>query len=281
MSTISYSGFTTGQMRLSNRTYFTEPNGLERIEDNYILQNSFLKAFQALAVLGTQNATIMGYCSDINETTYGTMTIERVDYSNIGGNLTSARVTYVGLHSTQTPRPLIYIDPILDLQYCFNAWTVSVEFITYLGDSGSVAEIDAVTKKFSGTNGINLGYINGYKIPNSTQPPTSISSQAFFSIPTLNVGWLSCSRTHMYGKQDSNVAPCETNEVYGTLGYYGMCVSSFNIIRFGLYAQINITWQDSAYYFIPFTVYNCDGDSTVQQFCRQGLNFNLPELGNQ
>ncbi|NDB81991.1 MAG: hypothetical protein EB127_04515 [Alphaproteobacteria bacterium] len=277
-NTITYAGFSDSKMRLSNRTYFTEPNGLERIEDNYILKTSMLPSFQAQAVLGTKNSEMMSLCTD-SATSYDKMTIERVDYMNIGGDLTSARVTYVGLHSTANPRPLISITPILNQDYVYNTWMVSAEFVTFLGESGSSQEINAAKSKFSGANGKNPGAINGYKIPDSPYPPIEVSSENFATYK-INTGWLSCPRLGVQGSEDiGGSGACNTSYVYGKLSYYGMCVSSFEFVRYGLYAVVYITWRDTAYYIIGQAVYACGEAPFTQGICRGSLNYPLPDLG--
>lgn len=246
-------GLQTRKLAVRNRLFFKEPVGLERIEEEYIFKTDDLEFFQQNVLLNGKTQEFVASYVNATIKTYKTMTIERIDFQSLEGNVTSARVTYVGLHSTQTPQPLIFTGPIFDGRYVYHPYYVIVNFISYIGEPGSREEIDVVTKKFSANGGVGGYYlapstINGHRVPAPTALMRTpyISSELFSSLP-ISTSWISCD----FFRERCVGSPIGL-PIYGKLRYVGFVVLSLNIQRFGLYGNITLEYRDGAGYQIEF-----------------------------
>lgn len=274
-------GFPDGKIKLSDRTIFTEPNGLERIEDSYIIPPKVLKTFQEQVKLGLKMSILWSlFIADEGDLkSYETMVVERLDYANVGGGLTNVRVTYVGLYSTQKPRPLIYINPIVGNSYVHNKWSVSAEYVTFIGEAGGSTEIALVdaNKAFTGVR--NPKALNGYPIPDGKIQPYQVQAD---SLPKgTQIGWLTCPLFYdscydipAQGNSLENKSVRAFN--YGEFLYLGMCLTNFSVEKFGLYGAVKVEYADAAAYTIGTFFYSCENQNLSFGPCQSSLNYDFP-----
>lgn len=255
--------------RLTRRLFFREPVGLERIQEEYVYSGTSLNNVFVNGV--SQPSIIASVAGDGN--TYGNMVIERVEFQSLNGGLTLAIVTYVGLHSTQSPAPLISIEPIIDRNWLFHNYAAKVKFVTSLGAPGSNTELNVVAVTYR--RGTIHSTVNGVSIPQGVYGPDAYDvMRAGLS---WNLSWIGCDfvryECHRTGGTELNPQgdPTET-EIKGTIYYTGFSVFSVSVERFGLYGVISLDIRDQATYLIPYAVYACSSPSYAVSECVSYLN---------
>ena len=210
------------------------------------------------------------------EISYDTMVIERIEYQPIQGNLTQAIITYVGLYSTQTPTPLVVIEPILDNNWLFHRYAAIVRFVQYIGVPGSATEINLVSSVYARQT-IHL-QINGANIPRGIAPPNQYGVAN--SLSKWNLSWVTCdsrrencSESGLPGEEVQTLTP-----VTGFVNYSGFSIYAVSMERFGLYGVFRLDIRDQAVYSIAGATYFCGFSPFATNACFSYLN--LPANSN-
>lgn len=258
--------------RLTRRLFFREAVGLERVQEEYVYPNSS-SGFANSLVNGKSQSEIIGTVES-DGGSYPTMVIERVEFQSLNGGLNLAIVTYVGLHTTQSPSPIISIEPILDNNWLFHKYAVIVRFVTSLGSPGSRSEISAVSSTYA--RGTIHTVINGTPIPQGVVGKANFLDLGTRSL-NWNLGWISCPFSRESCGETSPIDEFEPTvqtltPVKGGIYYQGFSVYGASVERFGLYGVIRLDIRDQAVYSIPGVIYAC-GDFPYQlQPCSSYLN---------
>jgi hypothetical protein len=211
------------------------------------------------------------------------MLVENVESSNEVGGITKFNVTYVGLYRDLKPKPLITLQPVD--QYAFNPYSVTVQFIDFVGDVGSTDEI-IFLKKYSRLNTIPQK-INGYALPQSPVAPFAgqvssnlvqiIQGAPFFSQALgtyfTQVGQAEASKRRgdreTIGSSGGFKFPFTSEAPAPTVEYRGFAISGISYQRYGKFAHTIITASDSA----KSTVWDNLGGKTIITVSRLNLDF--------
>jgi hypothetical protein len=272
-------GMQTRKLRLNRRLLFREPVGLERIQEEYVFQTQDFDYFSTTVFLnGKTHSSVASFVTWTagEEISYDTMVIERIEYQPEQGGLTLAIITYVGLYSTQTPTPLVTIEPILDRNWLFHNYAAIVRFVQYIGVPGSATEINLVSSVYARQT-IHL-QINGANIPRGIAPP-GIKGVAD-SLAKWNLSWVTCdsrrqncSESGQPGAEEQTLTP-----VTGFISYGGFSVYAVSMERFGLYGVFRLDIRDQAVYSIAGVQYICGSFPFALNPCSSYLN--LPANAN-
>lgn len=272
-------GMQTRKLRLNRRLLFREPVGLERIQEEYVFQTQDFDYFSTTVFLnGKTHSSVASFVTWTagEEISYDTMVIERIEYQPIQGNLTQAIITYVGLYSTQTPTPLVVIEPILDNNWLFHRYAAIVRFVQYIGVPGSATEINLVSSVYARQT-IHL-QINGANIPRGIAPPNQFGVAN--SLAKWNLSWVTCesrrencSESGLPGEEVQTLTP-----VTGFVNYSGFSVYAVSMERFGLYGVFRLDIRDQAVYSIAGATYFCGPSPFATNACFSYLN--LPSNSN-
>ena len=256
------SGFTADKLILNSSNFRREIVGLERINDVYTSRTEDAADFAEIIKNGASHSTVMAYLSPTPSASdrFANMLVENVESSNEVGGITKFNVTYVGLYRDLKPKPIITLQPID--QYAFSPYSVTVQFIDFVGDVGSSDEI-IFLKKYSRRQPHPIK-INGYALPQSPVAPFigQISSNL---VQTIQGSPFFAQALGDYFTLESQA---ETNrrrgerETIGTIGgfkfpftsevpvptveYRGLIISGVSYQRYGKFAHTIITASDSA-----------------------------------
>lgn len=255
-------GIPANKLILNSTNFRREIVGLERINDVYTARTEDAADFAEIIKNGASHSTIMGYLSPAPSSSdrFLDMLVENVESSNEVGGVTKFNVTYVGLYRDLKPKPIITLQPIDE--YVFNPYSVTVQFIEYVGDVGSTEEI-LFLKKYSRFRTI-PAKINGYSLPQSSMPPFGgqissnlvqfIQGSQFFS-QALGAYFtqVTLAETNKRREPSETLAPKGglkfpfTSEVPPpVIEYRGFAISGISYQRYGKFAQTIITASDSA-----------------------------------
>ena len=268
-------GIDTRKLRLHRRLLFREPVGLERIQEEYIFKTSDFSYFSTSVFLNgkkhSEVSTFISYSSG-EQISYPTMVIERIEYQPIQGGMTQAIITYVGLYSTQTPSPIVNIEPILDRNYLFHRYVAIVRFVQSIGNPGSATEINLITNTYARYT-IHTS-INGANIPRGISPPNT--SPVANSLAKWNLTWINCpfNRSNCDEYEDINTGNNIQNltDFGGEVYYNGFSVYGVTMERFGLYGVFRLDIRDQASYTIAGSIYACGSFPTATRRCTSYLN---------
>lgn len=254
-------GFTANKLILNSSNFRREIVGLERISDVYTARTQDAADFEEIIRNGTSHATVMGYLtpSPSSSDRFQDMLVENVESSNEVGGITKFNVTYVGLYRDLKPKPLITLQPID--QYAFNPYSVTVQFIDFVGDVGSSDEI-IFLKKYSRRQPFPLK-INGYSLPQSPVAPFNgqISSKLvqiiqgapffkealenYFGIESLSEA-IRRNRDNYPAANQGFQFPFTSESPAPIIEYRGLIISGVSYQRYGKFAHAIITASDSA-----------------------------------
>ena len=255
-------GFTANKLILKSSNFRREIVGLERISDVYTARTQDAADFEEIIRNGASHSTIMGYLTPAPSTAdrFSNMLVENVESSNEVGGITKFNVTYVGLYRDLKPKPIITLQPID--QYAFNPYSVTVQFIDFVGDVGSSDEI-IFLKKYSRRQPFPLK-INDYLLPQSPVAPFNgqISSKLvqiiqgapffkgalenYFSIQSLSEA-LKVNRDNYPTAYTGVQFPLTSESPAPTIEYRGLIISGLSYQRYGKFAHAIITASDSAF----------------------------------
>jgi len=272
---VSILGIPDNKMKFHQRTFFREAVGLERIQEEYIFSTLDFEQFSSNVLFnGAKQKDVADFVdwSSGEEIQYDRMVIERIEYQPISGGLTHAFVTYVGLYSTEIPKPIITIQGILDRNWLFNNYAAIVQFVSYIGEPGSIDEIRAVSGTYA--RGTIHKKINEYSIPQGSNPPSTLPVNARLS---WNLGWINCpffreECSETFPDGPGGEAQENLTSVIGSVFYTGFSVYSMNVERFGLYGVFRLDIRDQATYNIGYTSFLCGQFSTTLPPCTSYLN---------
>jgi hypothetical protein len=254
-------GFTANRLILNSSNFRREIVGLERINDVYTSRTEDAEFFQELIINGATHRTITGYFNPVPPSAerYSTMLVENVESTNEPGGITRYNVTYVGLFRDLKPKPLITLQPVDD--YAFNPYSVTVQFIDFVGDVGSTDEI-IFLKKYSRRQPIPTK-INGYALPQSSVASLAgeISSKiiqtikgAPFFAQAFQQYFVIEALSETNKRNETNYPTANqgfgfpfTSEVPAPIvEYRGFVISGVSYQRYGKFAHTIITASDSA-----------------------------------
>lgn len=274
-------GFTDKKLRFTKRLLFREQSGLERIQEDYVFKTSDFNFLSEKVFLnGKSQKDVSAYVewttgqslAGNEKLEYDKMVIERIEYQAMQGGLTLAIITYVGLYSTQTPAPILSIEPIVDNNWLFHNFALKAQFVEYIDVPGSLVEINAISKKYKTGNIIkainNVSIFSG--IASGGLYITSDSTNLEW-----NLKWLTCPTRRSDCYQDPNTTVQTITPFYGNLNYYGFCLYSVIVQRYGLYGVFSIDIRDQAFYTINPVSFICIGGFTFPA-CASYLNIPVP-----
>lgn len=252
-------GISENKLILNSTNFRREIVGLERINDVYTARTQDAADFEEIIKNGASHSTIMGYIDPAppSSSRFANMLVENVESSNENGGITKFNVTYVGLYRDLRPKPIITLQPID--QYAFNPYSVTVQFIEYVGDVGSNDEI-LFLKKYSRRQPFPLK-INGYSLPQSSVAPFGgqlssklvqiIQSSPFFKDSlefyfTLESLAEANKRRRDYFASQGVQFPLTSDSPAPLIEYRGFIISGVSYQRYGKFAHAIITASDSA-----------------------------------
>lgn len=266
-------GIPENKMKFHQRTFFREAVGLERIQEEYIFPTSLFERFSSNVLFnGAKQKDIAEFIdwSSGEKILYEKMVIERIEYQPIPGSLIHAFVTYVGLYSTNAPKPIISIQGILDKNWLFNNYAVIVQFVADIGEPGSLSEIRAISQTYK--RGTIHTAINGFVIPQGVARPSNFPAN---SPMNWNLGWLNCPTLREQCFEDPNTQEQTLTPIIGTVNYGGFSVYSVTMERFGLFGVFRLDIRDQAFYVIEGTSGGGCGD-VLFSACFSYLNIPIP-----
>ena len=262
-------GFTPNKLILNSSNFRREMAGLERIMDVYTSRTEDAEFFQEIIVNGASHRTITGYLSPIPPTSerYANMLVENVESTNEVGGITTYSVTYVGLFRELKPKPILSYQPID--RYAFNPYSISIEFVEFIGDVGSTEEFNFIRKYQRRKS--SPKEINGYTMPQSSVPPFQgeitanllpvLQGSQFFASALSE--FLSQEETSKRQPRETLIAaegttlPASFERTPPTVAYFGLVISGISYQRYGKVAHTFLTASDSAYF--SFIVTNAEG----------------------
>lgn len=292
-------GIPAGEVIVGKSDFFRDDLGLERLIVEYYFRTS--ETTNIAGNLFKNGGTYFGSSSGNNVAVssaskiafvpprnlpnsgpiFGTasLRIEKTDYNTLAGGITSAKVTYVGILSSQLPPPKFEIIPIDDNGWIHNRFSIKATFVTYLGASGSFGEAQAVQNKFGTPVGGSVGIsyiaaptsINGVAVPAVAMPTTpayNLPYRQWFDRfgQIANLRWQTCQTLYAYPPPNS---PEGTQGEDANIQYFGFVVSSCTVNRFGLFGIASITIKEAAY----LLGFNADPNGTGIFFrCASRLN---------
>jgi hypothetical protein len=254
-------GIPANKLILNSTNFRREIVGLERINDVYTSRTEDAADFAEIIKNGASHSTVMAYLSPTPSASdrFANMLVENVESSNEVGGITEFNVTYVGLYRDLKPKPLITLQPVD--QYAFNPYSVTVQFIDFVGDVGSTDEI-IFLKKYSRRQPLPIK-INGYALPQSSVAPFAgqISSkliqtiqgsqffaqalQEYFVIETLSETNKRNETNYPAANQGFSF-PFTSEAPAPIVEYKGFIISGVSYQRYGKFAHTIITASDSA-----------------------------------
>jgi hypothetical protein len=254
-------GIPANKLILNSTNFRREIVGLERINDVYTSRTEDAADFAEIIKNGASHSTVMAYLSPTPSASdrFANMLVENVESSNEVGGITEFNVTYVGLYRDLKPKPLITLQPVD--QYAFNPYSVTVQFIDFVGDVGSTDEI-IFLKKYSRRQPLPIK-INGYALPQSSVAPFAgqISSkliqtiqgsqffaqalQEYFVIETLSETNKRNETNYPAANQGFSF-PFTSEAPAPAVEYKGLIISGVSYQRYGKFAHTIITASDSA-----------------------------------
>jgi hypothetical protein len=254
-------GFTANRLILNSSNFRREIVGLERINDVYTARTEDAADFAEIIKNGASHSTVMAYLSPTPSASdrFANMLVENVESSNEVGGITKFNVTYVGLYRDLKPKPIITLQPVD--QYAFNPYSVTVQFIDFVGDVGSTDEI-IFLKKYSRRQPIPTK-INGYALPQSSVASLAgeISSKiiqtikgAPFFAQAFQQYFVIEALSETNKRNETNYPTANqgfgfpfTSEVPAPIvEYRGFVISGVSYQRYGKFAHTIITASDSA-----------------------------------
>lgn len=276
-------GISPQTLVLNSTSFRREIIGLERISDVYTAKTEDASFFQEIIKNGASHKTITGYVRPIPSANqrFQNVLVENVETSNEPGELTIFNVTYVGQSRDILPKPIVSLQPIDN--YAFNPFSITINFVEYIGDVGSFDEINFL-RKYQRLNNL-PAKINGYPTPQSSVAPFSgeitskilpiISASKFFSNAIDEYSTL-ITLGQTSTRQDFQLFRIQTSKGNIILDFTrrspivtfrGLCISGLSYERYGKYAHAIVTASDSAYYSF-LTV------DEEPQLIEESLNFN-------
>ena len=221
-------GIPTEKLILSSSSFRRERVGLERINHVYTGNKSDSNYFYGKIKNGASHETITNFLivPPATEFQYENMLVENVDISDEPGELVKYNTTYVGLISNARPfpEPLISFQPVAE--YVFYPWSISVEFIEYIGGFNSLTE-SRFKEKYKFFLPAPLD-INEKPMPQSPVAPVSGSIAEKPDAPFF-----------------SAIPPEAENGIYN---YKGLTITAVSFTRYGNYAHTLLTLAESAFY---------------------------------
>lgn len=248
-------GFTANRLILNSSNFRREIVGLERITDVYTARTQDAKSFQEIIKNGESHRNITAYLTPIPSERFENMLVENVSTTNNPGDITTFNVTYVGLARDLYPKPIISLQPV-DV-FAFNPFSVTIEFVEYIGEIASQYEI-AFLRKYKTGNPI-PSKINGYATIKSSIPSfygdiggailsqVDLSKSDFFA-PAL-AAYTQASAEEVFDRSFRlPTNPTTPGTSIPTVQYSGLCIKGLSYSRYGNYCHASIVASDTAYY---------------------------------
>ena len=227
--------------------------GMERIYDVYSCRTQDLNTIIQTLKIGETHKSATSLFQDPDQAVekYDKMLIEQVSSNKTDGGITEINVTYVGLFSDLSPKPLISIQLLDPENYLHIPYQFVVRFVEEIGEVNSSTEI-AFINKYSIEPFPPL--VNGSPLPVSPITPYSLPYDQASLLNTnsgyrFSTDWLRGAPTSYEVTENSiiNGIPTPvTTTYYRILSYKGFVISSFSYERYGLFSDTILTISDGA-----------------------------------